>query len=216
MERNSRLIPSIASADPLRIAAEIGRIREWKMLHIDIEDGNFVPNITFGEKTVRAIAGITGQELDGHILAVNPEQYLPLFADCGFRRAAAHIEALPYPLLFLNRARNMGMAAGLALNFAAPAEAVLPFISALDYVIIMTAEPDSRGQQYYPPILEKIRRMREILPEEKEIWADGGINQSNMAEVTAAGADTLIMGRAVFGSPDPIGTLQALTEQLKR
>lgn len=214
MEHPIQLIPSIASADQLRIAAEIDRVREWPLLHIDIEDGNFVPNITFGEKTVRAVAGYTGQQLDGHILGNDPAQYLPLFMECGFRRAAAHLEALPYPLSFLNKARDMGMSAGLALNFATPAEAVLPFVSAMDYVIVMTAEPDSRGQQFYPPILEKIRRLREILPEVKEIWADGGINAANMARVTAAGADTLIMGRAVFKSPDPIGTLRTFTEQL--
>ena len=204
------MIPSIASADQLHIADEIDRVRSWELLHIDIEDGNFVPNITFGEKTVRAVSRYAPQQLDGHILANDPEQYLQLFAECGFRRAAAHAETLPYPLTFLNRARELGMCSGLALNFATPAEAVLPFRSAMDYVIVMTSEPDEKGQQFFPPILEKISRLREILPPETEIWADGGINESSMHRVTAAGADTLIMGRCVFGSPSPLETLQKL------
>ncbi|MBQ6508385.1 MAG: ribulose-phosphate 3-epimerase [Flexilinea sp.] len=215
MEHPIRLIPSIASADQLHIADEIDRVKPWELLHIDIEDGNFVPNITFGEKTVRAVSRYAPQQLDGHILANDPEQYLQLFADCGFKRAAAHLEALPYPLTFLNKARELGMRSGLALNFATPAEAVLPFRSAMDYVIVMTSEPDGKGQQFFPPVLEKISRLRAILPPETEIWADGGVNESNMRQVTAAGADTLIMGRCVFGSPSPIDTLRKLQENLR-
>ena len=86
----------------------------------------------------------------------------------------------------------------------------------MDHVIVMTAEPDGKGQQFFPPILEKIARLRAILPPETEIWADGGINEGNMLQVKEAGADTLIMGRCVFGSPDPIGTLRTLTERLNR
>ena len=164
---------------------------------------------------MRAVSRYAPQELDGHILANDPEQYLPLFAEYRFRRAVAHLEALPYPLMFLNKARELGMRSGLALNFATPAEAVLPFSSAMDYVIVMTSEPDGKGQQFFPPILEKISRLREILPPETEIWADGGINESNMRPVTAAGADTLIMGRCVFSSPSPIDTLIRLQKELR-
>ena len=211
MERHYRLIPSIASSDQLRIAAEIDRVREWKWLHIDIEDGSFVPNITFGEKMIRAIAAYTDQELDVHILAVDPCQYLPMLHECGVRRVSAHIEALPYPLAFLNKARSLGMEAGLALNFSSPAEIVLPFISRMDYVIVMTAEPDDLGQRFYPPILKKIRQLRDMLPAETGIWADGGVNEGNMKDVLDAGADCLIMGRCVFGSADPFGTLKRLS-----
>lgn len=211
MEPGIRIIPSIASADQLHIAEEIDRVRGWKWLHIDIEDGNFVPNITFGEKTIRGIARYAPQELDVHILANDPAQYLPLLKDCGVKMAAAHIEALPYPLDFLNRVREMGMKAGLALNFATPAEAVSVFSSRLDYVIVMTAEPDGEGQRFYPPVLRKIKRLREILSPETGIWADGGVNRSNMDLVLEAGADTLIMGRCVFGSGDPLQTLRELS-----
>ncbi len=216
MERRVRIIPSIASADPINIMAEISRIREWELLHIDIEDGNFLPNITFGPKTVRAIAKYTEQQLDGHILANDPVRFLPLFHECGFTRAAAHLEALPYPLVFLNRARAMGMKAGLALNFSSPAEAVSLFAAQTDYVIVMTSEPDGLDESFYPPILRKIKRMREILPPETEIWADGGINDQNMHLVKAAGADTMIMGRRIFKSGEPLTTLRPLQDELNR
>lgn len=214
MEHRIRLIPSIASADQLHIGDEIDRVRGWDRLHIDIEDGNFVPNITFGEKTVRAISRTAVRELDVHLLANAPCQYLKMMEECGIRTAAAHIEALPYPLEFLNGAKNAGMKAGLALNFATPAEAVSVFSDALDYVIVMTAEPDAGSQTFYPPILQKIRRLRAILPEGKEIWADGGINRSNMVSAAEAGADTLIMGRCVFGADDPLETLKSLSLDL--
>ena len=212
MERKCRLIPSIASADQLRVAEEIDKVRDWGLLHIDVEDGNFVPNITFGEKMIRSIAGYASQQLDAHLLTNDPAQYLPVLDECGFKMAAAHIEALPYPLEFLNRAKAMGMEAGLALNFSTPAEAVLPFSSRMDYVIVMTAEPDDHGQQYFPPMLEKIRRLQAILPAEVSVWADGGINGGNMRAVLDAGADTLIMGRCVFGTPDPLAELKKLSD----
>ena len=212
MDRRFRLIPSIASADQLHLADEIEKVREWPWLHIDIEDGNFVPNITFGEKTVRAIASAAPQELDVHLLTNDPGAYLPLLGECGVKRAAAHLEALPYPLEFLNRVRDMGMEAGLALNFLTPAESISLFSGSLDYVIVMTAEPDRKGQQFYAPILRKIRALRGLLPPEVSIWADGGINSGNMDLVKEAGADTLIMGRCVFGTSDPLLTLRTLSE----
>lgn len=211
MDRQIKLIPSIASADQLHIGDEIQRIREWPWLHIDIEDGNFVPNITFGEKTVRAISSAASQELDIHLLTNAPLAYLPLIRECGIKKAASHIEALPYPLEFLNRVREAGIEAGLALNFFTPAENIAVFSSSLDYVIVMTSEPDGKGQQFYPPILRKIQQLRKILPDSVSIWADGGINKDNMGLVAEAGADTLIMGRCIFGTSDPFHTLQMLS-----
>lgn len=201
MAEKIRVIPSIASADPLRLGEEIKRVSGWPLLHIDIEDGSFVPNITFGEKTVRAIASCAGQKLDIHILAYHPRRYLALARECGAERVAFHLEAVRYPLEILGEIRRLGMKAGLALNFTTGPEEIAVFSDALDYVIVMTAEPDGRGQQFYPPVLEKIKRLREILPENKEIWADGGIGKRELALVKEAGADTAIMGRAVFGRP---------------
>lgn len=199
MEKHVTIIPSIASANQLCIGEEIGRLEKWDRLHIDIEDGNFVPNITFGEKMIRSIAAVCRQELDAHILANHPQYYLGFLQECRVKSVAVHLEALTYPLDILNQIRDKKMHPGLALNFSTPAEDVLPFAEALDYVIVMTAEPDARGQQFHLPILNKIQRLRKLLPSQVSVWADGGIKDANLAQVAAAGADTVIMGRSIFG-----------------
>ena len=209
------IIPSIASADQLHIADEVKRIGQWRKLHIDVEDGNFVPNITFGVKTIQAISEIACQELDAHLLVNHPEQYLEVLKQCNVRRIAVHIEALKYPLEILNRIREMGMLPGLAVNFMTSAEVVIPFADAVDYMIVMTAEPDSRGMQYYVPILRKIATFREKLPNKVKIWADGGINEQNMRDIVRAGASTLIMGRCVFSAKDPYARMCELGDRLQ-
>lgn len=211
--KSVEIIPSIASADQLIIAEEIRRIGKWKKLHIDIEDGNFVPNITFGTKMMASIARIAEQELDVHLLANHPEQYFQEMQKCGIKKVAVHLETLRYPLDILNQIKKLGMIPGLALNFMTPAEMVLPFVNAFDYVIVMTAEPDNNGQMFYPPMLNKIKRLCEILPQNTEIWADGGINEKNMNQVLVAGANTLIMGRCVFQSENPYRKLNELCKK---
>lgn len=207
MGRNVTLIPSIASAEQLCVRDEIERLGAWKTLHIDIEDGNFVPNITFGEKMIRGIAKVSNQELDAHILANHPQDYLGLLCECGVRRTAFHLEAVRYPLDILNRVRDMGISPGLAINISTSGEAVLPFAEAADYCIVMTAEPDHRGQRFYPPALSKVKFLRENLPEDVSIWVDGGINEANLAHAVDAGADTAIVGRSVFSKANPYEAL---------
>ena len=155
MGKQITLIPSIASADQLYIGEQIKSLKTWPWLHIDIEDGNFVPNITFGAKTIKRIAENASQELDAHILANRPEQYLDMLSVCGVKKTAVHIETMMYPMMTLNRIRDLGMIPGLAMNFMTPVECILPFADVFDYVIMMTAEPDGRGDQFYPPILNK-------------------------------------------------------------
>ena len=207
-----RIIPSIASADPLCLRDELARLGDWPTLHVDIEDGNFVPSITFGEKTIRRLAAVAGRALDAHILANRPEQYLPLLKACRFARVAAHVEALPYPLAMLNAARDMGMSPGLAMNFATPEAVLAPFGEAMDYLIVMTAEPDGRGCRFHPPIVEKIRRIRALLPPRVALWADGDVNPGNIRDLADAGVTTFIAGRSAFGSDDPAAAMRALRD----
>ena len=211
MEKRMKIIPSIASADQLSIREEILRLGSWKKLHIDIEDGNFVPNITFGEKMVRGIADIFPQELDAHLMTECPEQYLKLLQECRVKSVAVHLETVRYPLTILNHIMDRGTRPALALNISTPAEAVMPFAERIDYVIVMTAEPDGRGQRFYPPMLDKIRSLRDFLPPQVAIWADGGINEANLVQIAAAGADTVVMGRCVFGCEDPFKLLVRLS-----
>ncbi len=197
------IIPSIASASQLNLQAELSRLGSTPRLHIDIEDGNFLPNITFGMKTVRAIASASTAQMDAHLLVTNPKDYVNPMADCGLRMLAFHIEAAAYPADVLEHIRRRGMKAGLAFNFKTSVREALPFLSRLDYVLIMTAEPDGGDCSFCPEILSKIREARDLLPDHISVWVDGGIGEKELARVAAAGADTVIMGRAVWQAEDP-------------
>lgn len=211
------LLPSIASASQIELGEEIRRLKSWPFLHIDIEDGNFLPNITFGMKTVKAIAAAAeGKILDAHLLVTNPMDYLEPMAELGVQKICAHIEALPYPMQFLNRARQLGMKAGLALNMATPVSHLDPFYPAMDFVLLMTAEPDSQGDQLYPPALDRAVRLAEDRGGEIEIFADGGLNEAALQRLARAGAAAAVLGRLAFGANQPFWTLselQALIQQ---
>lgn len=209
------IIPSVASANPLKIAEELDRLGPVERLHIDIEDGNFVPNITFGLQTLKRIAEYANAALDVHLLVTDPYSYMAACAACNVRDLAAHYEAVPYPMDFCRKARDAGMRCGLALNFKTPAEALAPFADVVDYALVMTAEPDGQGQRFVPAMLEKVRRVRAILPNAARVWVDGGIGAPELADVVQAGADTVILGRAVWGAKDPAARLRELYRTLE-
>jgi ribulose-phosphate 3-epimerase len=214
--RNITIIPSIASADPLNLAREIDRLAGIKKLHLDIEDGNYVPNITFGIKTVRRVAEYAGgsAELDAHLIVTCPDRWIDELADCGVKKIAFHPKALRYSLETMHRIHSRGLAVGFGLDFAESAEGIRPFVPDLDYVIVMTAEPDGHGMQFNPLMLEKIRRLKEILGPEKEVWADGGIGAAVISSVAEAGASTIILGRAVFSASDPLQKIEELRNRV--
>lgn len=203
--RNITIIPSIASADPLNIMYEMDRLNGTGKLHLDIEDGNFVPNITFGIKTVRRIAEYTAgkMELDVHLLVNNPNTWIDDLAECGITKIAFHPDAVHYPLEILRHIHQRGLKAGFALDFSSPASVLCPFLSGLDYVIVMTAEPDGQGMLFNPLLLEKIHQVRQLLGDNREVWADGGIGADTVFPVANAGASVIILGRAIFSAGDP-------------
>lgn len=198
-----RINPSLASADMLRLREQIMELGDYPYLHLDIEDGNFVPNITFGMKTIQAVSKFTKKELDAHLMVTEPGNYIEELMDMGIRRIAFHIEAVSYPAVYLNQIRNRGGIAGLAFNCMEPVSSAFPYIEFLDYVLIMTSEPDGRGQEFNSYMLEKIREARECLPKRISVMADGGISEDYMKQVIKAGADTLVMGRAIWNAEDP-------------
>lgn len=197
-----RIIPSIASANPLYLAEEIQAFPPATPLHIDIEDGNFVNNITFGMRTVRAIAAAFPQHpLCFHLMTAAPSQYFREIAACGGREVAVHFEALPYPAETLCAIRELGMKAGLALNLRTPVEQIAPFFEYLDFVMLMTAECGSGGTNGLGFCLashERIGKMREMLPKEKELWVDGAIDEMEMERCFALGVDAVVAGRLLF------------------
>jgi ribulose-phosphate 3-epimerase len=204
------VIPSVASANQLNILDEIGQFAPDQPLHIDIEDGNFIPNITFGMKTVSAIASVWAGPLDAHLLVTNPARYIHPLAGCGIKRVAFHIEATEYPLEIINQIRGAGVQAGLAFNLKTSLDSLYIFANIIDYVIVMTSEPDNEGQRFRFPACERIKTVRQILPAGKEVWADGGIDAQRLPDVYRAGADTVIMGRGIFGADNPRETFKEM------
>jgi ribulose-phosphate 3-epimerase len=197
------IIPSIASGNQLNLAAELDRLEGINRLHLDVDDGNFIRGITFGIDTIKAIASYTSATLDAHLEVTNPECYIDDLCDCGVTFIAPHIEAMVYPSKVLGMIRARGKRPGLALNIKTSIHEVEPYIDQIDYVLVLSCETDYNGLKFVRPVLNKIKGLREMLPPEVSIWVDGGIGEKELREVAAAGADTVIMGRAIFRADSP-------------
>lgn len=211
-----QIIPSAASADQCCLAAELDKVRQLKAIHLDIEDGNFIPNITFGLKTVKQITQIFEGVLDAHLMVTDPQAYVEPLAACGVRSIAVHIESLEYPSAIIDQVQSKGCRIGLALNPQTSLEAVQYYADEVDYFLVMTAEPDGRGQRFMPGMIEKIKTLKSRIKETQEIWVDGGLGCEEAKLTAAAGASVFIMGRAVFTNPDPLKFVRDLERQLKK
>lgn len=195
-----RILPSLASADQMQLEREIRRVESLGCLHFDIEDGNFVPNITFGMKTIRsACVLIPDVSKDAHLMVTNPADYLDALAACGFEAVSFHWEAAPYPMRLINKIQQLGMRAGIALNPRTSAQEIVDYLTDIDYVLIMSSEPDGAGECFQKRILEKIRYLRQQ-DKHIEIIVDGGVNAKNITDVVSAGANGVVLGRAIFAA----------------
>lgn len=202
--------PSLYSADLLDIRNVLSRLEGFEHLHLDIDDGNFVRGISFGMDIVEPIAKATNIPLDAHLEVLNPMDYVLPLCEAGVEQIVAHIEALPFPSLFLSTVHKMGKKAGLALNIKTPVSVLEPYIDQLDCVFIVSVEADVDGLPFRPGVLKKIRDAHAMLPKEISIWVDGGVNESNLKAVIDAGADAIVQGRAIFKAPDPNAAYQRL------
>lgn len=208
-------IPSMASANQLNLQKSLDSLGKIKRIHFDIEDGNFIDNITFGLRTVRDVLNYTDREADAHLMVTRPEQYIDDLLALGVKSIAVHVESGIFPAVHLRRIRQQGGRAGLALNFMAPLSALPPYLKDIDYVLIMTSEPDGRGQQFNPWALEKIAQARALLPKEISVVVDGGITEQWLPKVVAAGADTIILGRTLWVE-DPEAQYDRLQRMLEK
>ena len=185
------------------------------LVHVDVMDGHFVPNLTFGPPVVAALARRTRLPLDVHLMVANPERLLDDYLAAGASWVSVHVEATAHLDRLLARIRAAGGRAGAVLNPATPVSAVEDCLPALDFVLVMSVNPGFAGQSFIPYTLDKVRRLRDIARRAGatlEIEIDGGIGPGNIAEAVAAGADVCVAGSAVFAAPDPAARMRELRQ----
>ncbi|NPB09304.1 MAG: ribulose-phosphate 3-epimerase [Thermodesulfobacteria bacterium] len=214
-----KLAPSILSADFSRLAEEVGAVVKAgaDVIHIDVMDGHFVPNITLGPLVVEAIRSVTNLPFDVHLMIEEPDRYLEAFARAGADWISVHVEACPHLHRTVARIKELGKRAGVALNPATPLETLDYILEEVDFVLVMSVNPGFGGQSFITSSLRKIRTLKEILRDrglEIPVEVDGGINLETVGEAVRAGADILVAGSAVFGTKDYVETIKSFRQQI--
>jgi ribulose-phosphate 3-epimerase len=209
------LAPSILSADFARLAEEVRAASEGggSVIHVDIMDGHFVPNLTIGPPVMRSLRKATKLPLDCHLMIENPDQFIADFAEAGADWISVHQEACRHLNRTLHLIKSHDCLAGVVINPATPVDTLVEVLDIVDYVLVMSVNPGFGGQKFIPSTLHKLRRLAEIRSQQGlnfRIEVDGGISLDTVADVIRAGAEILVAGNAVFGGGDPRKSAQAL------
>ncbi|GAB4243022.1 MAG: ribulose-phosphate 3-epimerase [Thermoleophilia bacterium] len=214
--RNERLLlPSILSADFSRLGKEVEEVLDAgaRIVHVDVMDGHFVPNLTVGPAAVAALAPLVharGAWVDVHLMIEEPDRYLEAFVAAGADALSVHVEILPHLQRTLNTIRELGASPGVVLNPATPASAVREAVRWADYVLAMTVNPGFGGQKFIAETLPKISELAGMLPPEVALEVDGGVGRETLEFLKGAGARWFVAGSAVFGSEDPAEEMRFL------
>lgn len=202
-----RIAPSLLAANFARLEEDVRAVSPYvDSLHLDVMDGHFVPNISFGLPVIAALRACTDLHFDCHLMTTNPDAYLPELAAAGADLVTMHIEAVPDPTRAARRARREGLQFGLVVNPATPLEAVLPFLEDADLLVVMSVEPGFGGQAFLPEVLPKVEKAREWVESRAlavDIQVDGGITPDTAVLARDAGANVFVAGTSIFGAADP-------------
>ncbi|MDO4585977.1 MAG: ribulose-phosphate 3-epimerase [Planctomycetia bacterium] len=198
------IAPSLLAADFANLEQEVRKLEaaNAKVLHVDVMDGHFVPNISIGVPVVAALRKITQLPLDVHLMISEPEKYIEAFRNAGADSLLVHIEVVPDPVDILKKIRDLGAAPGLVLNPSTPVDAVLPFVQYADIILTMSVQPGFGGQAFRPEVLDKVRVLKQNIRSDTILSIDGGINQETIAESAQAGIQLFVAGTSVFEAED--------------
>ncbi len=209
-----KIAPSVLAADYANLETELKKCRSAQLIHLDVMDGHFVPNISIGAPVIKAIRTVTPVPLDVHLMISEPLRYIEDFADAGADIICFHIESDSDTDKTIGKILDSGCKAAVALKPGTPASAVLPYLSRLSMVLVMTVEPGFGGQSFMADMAPKIRAVRAAAPD-IDIEVDGGINQDTIKTAAEAGANVFVAGSAVFKSGNPAETIEMLKESAK-
>jgi ribulose-phosphate 3-epimerase len=221
-----RLAPSLLAADLADLAGAVRICEEGQadLLHFDVMDGHFVPNLTFGIPVLKALHRRTRIPLDVHLMVTNPDRLLDDYLEAGAARVAVHWEAAPHLDRLLARIREAGAQAGVAINPSTPVELLVDALPRLDYVLLMSVNPGFAGQAFLPHTLDKVRRLARLIRETGahaahaaniEIEIDGGIDRGNIRQVVSAGVGVCVVGSGIFAADDPVGMMSELRDRAR-
>jgi ribulose-phosphate 3-epimerase len=208
-----RINPSILTADFANLEHELDRIATADLVHVDVMDNHFVPNLTFGQRMVESLQRVTPLPLDVHLMIDDPDRWAPGYAEAGAYSVTFHAEAVADPVALARRLRQIGARAGIAVKPGTPIEPYLELLPEFDQVLVMTVEPGFGGQSFIESTMPKLRLLRDaIAGAGLDIWlqVDGGINEQTIVTAAEAGADTFVAGSSVFNTGDPAAQIAAL------
>ena len=216
--RQTRIAPSILSADFAALGAAVAAAEKGgaDLIHVDVMDGHFVPNITIGPPVVKSLKKVARVPLDVHLMITDPDKFAEAFAEAGADMLSVHVEVLPHLHRSIALIKSLGMKAGVVLNPSTPVFALDEVAGDVDFVLVMSVNPGFGGQTFIPRSLEKVAAIRAMLNragnESAPIEIDGGIDLSNVARAVAAGVDIVVAGSAIFNTPDPAAATRALKD----